>query len=187
MKYQEFLESDRILLRPLELRDMRGDYVRWLNDPKVCAHNGHAIWPKRRSDYEEYIRASKGSRSTLVMAIVWKKRKLHVGNIALQSIDWIHRNAELTFLLGNSSYWGKGIGSEAGLLMLSLAFERLNLHRVGCGTFSDHQGMRKVAEKLGFREEGVRREAIFKEGRFVDLISYGLLQSEYQLEKRRAS
>jgi [ribosomal protein S5]-alanine N-acetyltransferase len=41
--------------------------------------------------------------------------------------------------------------------------------------------MEKLAAKLGFREEGRRREAHFKNGEYADLVEYGLLKSEFSL------
>ncbi len=40
--------------------------------------------------------------------------------------------------------------------------------------------MRRVAERLGMREEGVRRQAAFKDGAYVDVVEYGVLRAEYE-------
>jgi RimJ/RimL family protein N-acetyltransferase len=53
------------------------------------------------------------------------------------------------------------------------------LHRIYCGTHAQNTGMQKLALKLGMRQEGCRREAILKAGRFADIIEYGILSREY--------
>ena len=55
----------------------------------------------------------------------------------------------------------------------------LNLNRIACGTFENNKGMRKLAEYLGMCEEGRRRRAVYKYGRYVDVIEYGVLKDEY--------
>ena len=72
------------------------------------------------------------------------------------------------------------MGQEAGELIVEHGFKSLNLHRIYCGTARENMGMRKLAEKLGFKEEGVNRESSYKNGKFCDSINYGLLRYEYK-------
>src|SRR5690606_33880262 len=115
----------------------------------------------------------------VVLAIIETESGIHIGNVALQSINWVSRNAEFAILLGNKKYWGGGYGEEAAKLIVEYGFNRLNLHRIYCGTFHDNNGMIRLAGKLKMKEEGRRREGFFKDGRFVDVIEYGVLKSEY--------
>ena len=96
----------------------------------------------------------------------------------MQSINWIDRNAEIAFLLGEISFWGKSIMLEAGTLLLDHAFNVLNLHRVYCGTSEVNIGMQKLAEKLGMTIEGRRKEAIFKNGVYSDIIEFGIINKK---------
>jgi len=64
-------------------------------------------------------------------------------------------------------------------LICDHGFLALNLNRIACGTFEDNVGMCKLAESLGMAEEGRRRQAVYKLGRFVDVIEYGVLRNEY--------
>ena len=123
----------------------------------------------------EYIRAVRARRDCLVLAVVLRDGDRHIGNISLQSIDPISRSAEFAIVMGDKATWGKGYGEEAGALIVAHGFRALNLHRIYCGTFESNQGMRKLAERLGMREEGRRRDAAFKDGEFVDVIEYGVL------------
>ena len=113
------------------------------------------------------------------MCIRDSEEGVHIGNISLQRIDYVSRNAEFAVLLGVKSCWGEGYGEEAGRLLLDHAFFSLNLHRVYCGTFSTNIGMRRLAEKLGMVEEGCRSEAVFKSGRWLDIVEFGVLRQAY--------
>jgi RimJ/RimL family protein N-acetyltransferase len=73
---------------------------------------------------------------------------------------------------------GKGIATEASRLIIEHGFKALNLRRVYCGTLDTNEGFKKLSSKLNFVEEGRRKEAVWKDGKFVDVIEYGLLRSD---------
>ncbi|SHE68142.1 GNAT family N-acetyltransferase [Flavisolibacter ginsengisoli] len=176
----KFLEGERILLRPLEEKDLNKTYLQWLNDEEVCQFNSHAIFPYTLERMQAYYNSLKlNYQSDVVLAIINKSNTEHVGNICLQSIDWIARNAEFAILLGNKEYWGKGIAQEAGLLICDYGFKRLNLHRIYCGTSARNTGMQKLATKLRMKQEGIRRESMFKNGAYMDIVEYGVLKKEF--------
>ena len=175
-----FLQGTTLLLRPLLLSDLDGGYVHWLNDPDVCEHNSHHVFPYTRAQAEKYITDSARDERNMVFAIVAKDTSKHIGNIALQRIDTISRHAEYAILIGDKDYWGKGVAKEASHLMIRHGFDALNLHRIHCGTSSANTGMQRLAAALGMTQEGVRRQAHFKNGSYADIIEYGLLRHEYR-------
>lgn len=172
-----FLEGTTINLRPLSLTDAEGEYVNWFNDAEVCQHNSHHVYPHNRALTEQYINDANRQKQTMVLAIT-DKEGAHIGNVSLQSINYVNRSAEFAILIGDKRYWGKGIAKEAGHLLLRHGFEALNLHRIYCGTAADNIAMQKVALALGMREEGLRKEAVYKNGGYVDIIEYGILKEE---------
>jgi RimJ/RimL family protein N-acetyltransferase len=176
---EAFLSGPHVLLRPLRPEDADGPYLSWLNDPEVCRYNAHHVYPYTREAALAFIEGARKSRSELVLAMVDRARGRHVGNLALQAISPIARSAEFAILFGDREVWGQGLATEAARLIVGHGFDALGLHRVGCGTSEDNQGMRKLAARLGMREEGRRRQAMWKRGRFVDMIEYGVLADEF--------
>jgi len=106
----------------------------------------------------------------------------HRGNLAGGLVCWyIHRqnrNAELGYWLGRE-HTGRGLATRAAGAGVRHLFEveRLNRIEMLCGT--DNQDSRRVAERLGFRLEGVRRESHWITDRFVDHAIYGMLRAEW--------
>ena len=149
VSYLAFLKGQRLYLRPLEVEDCTGPYPTWFNDEEVCRGNTHHIFPYTVEMAREYIERARASRDELILAIVLSESDLHIGNIALQQIHPIHRSAEFSIIIGEKDSWGKGYGTEAGFLLLDHAFSRMNLHRVGCGTFATNRAMRELARALG--------------------------------------
>jgi [ribosomal protein S5]-alanine N-acetyltransferase len=174
-----FLIGKEIYLRLLVETDSEGAYPIWFNDMEVCRENSHHIFPYRLEETRKYIQQADKNRHLLILAIICHKDDAHIGNIALDNINYINRTAELTIVIGDKSCWGKGYGKEAARLICDHGFFVLNLNRVACGTFESNVGMRKLAEYLGMCEEGRRRKAAYKLGRYVDVIEYGVLKEEY--------
>jgi RimJ/RimL family protein N-acetyltransferase len=174
-----FLIGERVYLRALRDEDADGPYAGWFNDEEVCRGNSHHVHPYTREAAVAYIRETRNRKDCLVLAIALIDGAPHVGNVALQRIDPIARSAEFAIVIGEREAWGKGIGKEAGRLICQHGFSALNLNRIHCGTFESNDAMRRLAVDLGMREEGRRREAAFKDGRFVDLVEFGVLRAEF--------
>ncbi|MFA4941306.1 MAG: GNAT family protein [Patescibacteria group bacterium] len=175
-----FIIGKKIYLRPIVKKDLNENYKNWFNDADVCMFNSHHRFPNYNEDMLYYYKKVIKTRNNLILAIIDKKTDSHVGNISLQNINYIDKAAELAVIIGDKKFWGKGIGKEAGNLILKHGFNDLNLHRISCGTSKENKGMQGLAGSLGFKREGVLREALYKNGRYNDIINYGLLKKEYE-------
>ena len=170
-----FLETERFYLRTLTLSDVEGNYRNWLNDAEIVRHNSHGRFPQTPETLSQYVKSTTITTNQIVLAVVEKNTGHHIGNISLQQINWVDRNAEIAFLLGEIAYAGKGVMFEAGEKLIQHAFSTLNLHRVYCGTSSVNTAMLRLAEKLGMEQEGRRKDAIFNNGTYHDLIEFGII------------
>lgn len=180
METKPFIEGEKIDLRPLSQDNVTETYVNWLNDAEVCKYNSHHAYPYTLELARQYVGRVRSSQTDVVLAIVAKDSGKHIGNIALQNIHPINKTAEYAVLLGDKEYWGKGVGKEASRLIIAHGFTALNLHRIHCGTSTENVPMQKLAAALGFKEEGRRREAMFKNGAYVDVIEYGMLKNDFK-------
>jgi len=170
-----FLETERLVLRPLQDDDAAGPYPAWFNDAQTCSGNSHHVYPYSKSEAIEYIRAVRNDKSRLVLAITMKSDKRHIGNVSLQRIDLLSRSAELAIVVGDKACRGEGIGEEACRSIVNHGVRALNLRRIFFGTFASNNGMIGIGRKLGFEQEGLLRQAAFKDGAYVDVILFGLL------------
>lgn len=171
-----FLEGKNIFLRTIEKTDLTDNYRDWFNDSEVCTFNDHHRFPMYSEQMLDYFNEIIRSKNNLVLAIIDKLTKKHVGNISLQNIDTVNRSAEFAVIIGDKEFWGRGIGEEAGKLIIEQGFNQLNLHRIYCGTSEDNVAMQKLAVKLGFLEEGRQKEGLFKNGKYKDIIIFGLVR-----------
>ena len=175
-----FLTGERLYLRPLLEADAQGPYLAWFNDEEVCRGNSHRVFPFTPGAAQDYIAHAGKTRDALILAIILHEDDRHIGNISLQGINWVSRSAEFAIVIGDKTAWGKGYAREAARLLLDHGFRALNLHRVGCGTYEGNAAMARLALSLGMKKEGRRRQAAFKDGRYVDVIEYGVPRNEYE-------
>ena len=174
-----FLMGETVYLRGLSEEDLDGPWFRWFDDPEVCRFNNHHRFPNTMPRMREFLERAAGGPDTLVLAVVHKESHNHLGNVSLDRIDWVNRSAEFSIIIGEPSAWRQGAGREAGRLIVRHGFLELGLNRIGCGTSEDNVGMQKLAGKLGMHEEGRRRQAMYKKGRYLDILEYGVLRDEF--------
>ena len=107
LKKDIFLQGANIYLRALNEQDILGNYSMWLNDTEITKYNSHGRFPMTAEKLLIFVQMSSESNTSLVMAVVSRENDIHIGNISLQSINWVDRNAEIAFLLGEKAFWAK--------------------------------------------------------------------------------
>ncbi|MCC7164741.1 MAG: GNAT family N-acetyltransferase [Anaerolineae bacterium] len=95
-------------------------------------------------------------------------------------IEWNHGNAHFNMGIGSPDDRRQGMGSQAIEMILRYAFEELNLYRLTVFTFEYNTGAQKFLAKHGFQLEVRRREAIYRDGRYWDALTYGILADEWR-------
>lgn len=174
-----FLKSKRLCFEPLGFKHLTDTYIGWLNDPEVCRFNRHHVFPYNEEKAKTYIAGVMNNNSNLVLAMIEKSSEKHIGNIALQNIDLLNANADISILIGDKETWGKAYATEAFSVLLHHGFTVLNLHRMYCGCSKENIAMQKVAGNIGMRQEGIKRDALYKNGTYTDIVEYGILKEEY--------
>ena len=124
-----FLEDRDIVLMPLGKSDVSESYLGWLNDPEILRYRAPKAFPTTMAQLASWVESLPG-RGDLVLAIRTREGQQHVGNIALNSIQWVHRSAELSIMIGAKDVWGRGYGTAAIRLVTAHAFNAMGLHRV---------------------------------------------------------
>ena len=84
------------------------------------------------------------------------------------------------WLLGDARCVGEGYATAATELLVGYAFDQRRLNKLIANAFDFNAGSQRVLEKVGFVEEGIRREEAFVNSEFVDIHRYGLLVREWR-------
>ncbi|HVU12591.1 MAG TPA: GNAT family protein [Phototrophicaceae bacterium] len=173
------LETERLLLRPLELRDapticdLAGDY-------DIAATTLNIPHPYPEGAAEELIQSliEKGESANLVLGIVRKADQQLLGMIDARPNER-HQHAELGYWIGKP-YWNQGYASEAARRLVDYCFAELGLQRVYASYFSQNIASRRVMEKAGMTYEGTLREHLERFGKFQDIGCCGILRREWE-------
>ena len=170
--------SKNLTLHIISELELTTNYINWLNDKEVCKYNSHGEQIYTKDMAKNYITSVINNPTCEVWAVYHKKDNVHIGNISLQNIDKINNSAEIAFLFGEKKYWGNGYATEACKLLINRAFKDLKLHRLYFGTHINNLAMQKIGEKTGFQKEGIFKDAQFKNGKYNDVVRYGLINKK---------
>ncbi|HET6634081.1 MAG TPA: GNAT family protein [Streptomyces sp.] len=136
-----------------------------------------------RASLEEDGRAwCEGSRLPMALVAQTPDGRRLAGWVNLL-IDAPARSGEVGYWLG-AGFEGRGLAARAVTAVLDHAFGPLGLDRVALQATADNMRSRGVAERLGFTQEGVLREAAAFPGERRDVVLYGLLSREWHASAR---
>ena len=123
------------------------------------------------------LRQRHAAREALRWAIERVGHAGMIGTIGLLRFDLEHRRAELGYELGRR-WWGQGLATEAAAAVVHYGFSVLGLHRIEAGVLPPNAASVRVLQKLGFVEEGPRRDYLFAGGRFHTFRWFSLLETD---------
>ena len=100
-----------------------------------------------------------------------------IGQCGLTHLSWKNRVAEVTILIGEKAYRGKGYGADAVRTLCRFAFDEMNLHKLKAVVFDFNDTAKRCYEKCGFTTEGLLREEIYREGKYHDVAVMSLIRN----------
>jgi RimJ/RimL family protein N-acetyltransferase len=174
-----FWQGDKIRIRGIEPSDVES-FIRWNLNSERARHLDF-VWPPT------------SNASVQAWVEDWSKRKLendafhwvienHDGEAA-GSISAHNCNPRCgTFSYGIDiapEHQRKGYASEAIQLVLRYYFEELRYQKVTVPVHNDNESSIKLHEKLRFQREGTHRRMFYTQGRFVDVLWFGLTAEEF--------
>jgi diamine N-acetyltransferase len=126
--------------------------------------------------FEEYL-ARRGT--DVRCAICLEGDAAVIGLVSITAIHPINRSGEFHLMIGRRDLHGRGLGTAATGAMIHHGFCDLNLRRIYLSVLESNLAAVHIYEKVGFRHEGRARDAVFKNGRYQDLLLMAMLASEF--------
>ncbi|MCC8402165.1 GNAT family N-acetyltransferase [Paraburkholderia sp. MMS20-SJTN17] len=172
------MNNDTIFLREIERGDLPTINA-WRADKALVSLLGGAFRYVGPAIDNAWFDSYLGSRANNVrLAVCLASTRELVGVTYLLGIDWVNRCAEFSIQIGAESARGRGIGEAATRLTLDHAFDDLNLNRISLTVLASNARAIALYDKVGFRAEGLLREAVFKGGRYLDMVPMALLAAD---------
>lgn len=149
MQDNNHIESSRVRLVPMSLEMVTERYRLWLSDPIVNAHlSSRNVTIK---ELQIYVQSRIGNPNVLFWAVCDKISGEHIGNVKIEPIDWETKSGVFGMMLGERSYWGRGIASEVTSAVVEYLFEEKQLKTVQLGVELTNEAAIRVYEKSGFK------------------------------------
>ena len=183
MNERPTIDTPRLTLRPFRLTDAPA-VQRLASDRDIASTTQHIPHPYEAGMAEEWIgthqaRYERGEGVTF--AIVRRADNALIGAVGLR-VDQQHNHDELGAWIGKP-YWNQGYCTEADAAVVRYGFEVLGLNRIYASHFKRNPASGRVLQKIGMVHEGCQRQHIQKWDVFEDLELFGMLKSEYELQR----
>jgi RimJ/RimL family protein N-acetyltransferase len=162
------------------LKDCTDEYVTWLNNPEVSQYMETKWYDQNIESIKCFVESQRNNSHSYLFAIIHCDDDRHIGNIKIGPIHPHYQHADISYFIGDTDFWHKGIATEAIELVCKFGFEELYLHRIEAGAYACAIGSWKALENNGFRREGIFREQILFKQKYIDVYRYGLLKDEYK-------
>jgi ribosomal-protein-serine acetyltransferase len=106
-------------------------------------------------------------------------RGAFAGIVGFHRIDWMNKNVEIGYWLGEK-FQGNGIITKSCKVLVDIAFNDYHLNRVQIRAAAGNRKSNAIIERLGFVREGTNRQAEFLYNHYVDLNVYGMVADEWK-------
>jgi RimJ/RimL family protein N-acetyltransferase len=173
------IETSNLLIRNLnedEIEEARNLH----NHPSVLNFltDTHFVSSDEQIDWFTSLQKSKTSKRLVCRKKISNKL---VGIFRLDKIDRVNMTVEvgLDVILEERR---KGYALEIYKAMLYFLFTKENFYRVSLWTLENNSPAINLYQKLGFRQEGIAREAIVRDNMRLNLLLYGLNKHEDRVE-----
>lgn len=168
------LETDRLILRPIELSDAPAIFE-YASNPAVSLYT---LWGPHKTveDSLDYIKDyvfhyyAQGVPEPFGITLKNNPQKL-IGTVGCFWVSKSAKSMELAYAIGQD-HWGQGLVAEASNAVMDFCFKKFELKRIQARCKVENKSSARVMEKVGMTFEGNLRSAIFHRDRHWDMLYY---------------
>ena len=163
-------EGEKVRLVPLDFDRHFENCYQWINDPEVNEWLAVGDFPMSRLAEREWFEARQKSTYPELALAIETLDGVHIGNTGLHRIDFRHGTALTGSLIGDKENRGKGYGTDAARVRAWYCFHVLGLRMLYSEYFADNELSKRMQEKAGYKQYGVRPQAMWKRGEHRDMV-----------------
>ena len=164
----------RLSIRKIERSDMPA-IIAWARNQNLMKYL-HISLPQTEQNGNQWFQRSLIDRTRddfVIHAVNEEGERTPIGLLGLFNIDEANKKAEYYIL--------RGIASRATAEMLGNCFKLLNYNKITVMVDKEHYDAQKLAEKLGFKKEGLLIQDILPEGgEYIDRFIYSITKAQYE-------
>jgi len=171
--------GDKVILRAIEERDNEILHE-MINSPQMeratmgwafpVSIHGQAQWLKNHT--------SSPIPNAIKCIVETIEGKQAIGLMSLTDIDYKNGTAQSSGKISMGTQ-GKGYGADAHKAMFRYAFDELRLNCIYAQILEDNEASLKMCDRMGFKREGILRQRVYKQGKYLNAVSLSLLKDEF--------
>jgi RimJ/RimL family protein N-acetyltransferase len=181
--FKPTLTGDKVVLRPFDLgrdADALREMLQDAEGQKLTGSTGSTDekpeWAE--SQFWAWYSTRNHQPDRLDLAVIDKASGQCVGEVVLNDWNAANRSCGFRTILGPAGR-DRGLGTEAVRMIIGYGFEQLGMHRIELQVYSFNPRARRVYDKVGFVAEGVLRDALRWDDRWIDAIVMSMLDHEW--------
>lgn len=174
------INGSLVKLKPLSIKDS-DLFSTWVRDREVTKYS-LSKWLKKysKNQIKEWLQSIINNKKSVNFGIVEKYSNNLIGYAGIANLNKKYKSGEYFIFIGNKSAWGKGYGTEVTKLIVEHGFKRLKLHRIQLTVSEPNIAGIKAYLKAGFKQEGIMRDAVMRDGKYHNKIIMSMLEDEWK-------
>lgn len=171
------IKTKRLILKPLDLSHLSNNYLTWLNDPLVQEYitNSRNYTFKKLKNFLKDVE----KKDIYFWAVHLITGNKHIGNIKIDPINTEHGLGQYGIMMGDKSEWNKGYAKESSIAVINYCFNTLKLRKITLEVIVNNVPAYQLYKKLGFVEEGLRKNQEFHNNSYCDSCIMALFNSNF--------
>ncbi len=177
------ISTERFLLRSLTAADISDRWGGWSDDAEIVQPLNIAKRRLSKDDLRRYVARFDNENSFLV-GVFTKAMPLHIGFFVID-VNRMHATASFNLVIGDKSYWGKGVVNEARAALLDEFFDNRGIEKAyGTPLARNHPAVFNYKAQ-GWKLEGVHvgQCRSVADGTRLDQYHFGMLRSDWKNRK----
>ncbi|MCR1952820.1 GNAT family N-acetyltransferase [Clostridium sp. DSM 100503] len=155
--------------------------VEFINDEEVKKFlDSNIPFPMTKWQEEEWVRSRKANVDfTYDFAIEDLETGKYIGGCSINECDVKNRTCVIGIMIGDKEYWSKGYGSDSLKVLTKFIFEEVNMNKIKLKVFSFNTRAIACYKKVGFKEEGILKKEVYRNGKYHDEILMAIFKDEF--------
>ncbi|MDR7074305.1 ribosomal-protein-serine acetyltransferase [Fictibacillus barbaricus] len=168
LKQPDVKESESILMLLDQSRHHLGPWIGWVD------------YTQTNNEMKQFIKTvnKKMKEQTDVVLFIWCRGQV-AGSVALYDLKWHNQSGMLGYWVG-AGFEGRGIAHRSVRSMLMYAFYTLGLNRIELRAAVNNERSVNLAQRLGFVQEGIVRQAEWIRGQCRDQVQMSMMKDEFE-------
>ena len=173
------IQCEKSILKPLNRKCVSNNYISWLNDPIVNTYSQRLGKLSSQNDIWHYMDHANQSHDCLLLGIFDRGKDIHIGNIQLKYYDRANGLADLSTLIGEKDYWGRGYAKDIWKHIIHFGFQIANVRKFTMGNAAGNKAASAKTLSVGAKLEATKRKHTLIGKDYHDILEYGLFPEDF--------